>query len=157
MLVDIPSQRSNQILDVVAALSGGVSGAIAERKGIYRIGHFGSSDWPGPRNQWEHYPEFPDVDTNEGAKYRGCYGVCDTVEQVLALYPELENSERKFVVTLTEIRRAYQDPSGGWRWHKWGDYIGTHDIQHEYLYDEEGIEAVLVYHIYENCPPKTWD
>jgi hypothetical protein len=37
-----------------------------------------------------------------------------------------------------------------WRWHKWGEYIGTKNPQHEYLYDEdESIQEVFCYHIYK--------
>ena len=33
----------------------------------------------------------------------------------------------------------------GWRWHKWGPYIGTQDPQCEYLADEPEIKEVFVY------------
>jgi hypothetical protein len=48
---------------------------------------------------------------------------------------------------LTEVRKDDQPKQGGWRWHKWGPYIGTHEKQFEYLADEEGIERVFCYHI----------
>lgn len=32
---------------------------------------------------------------------------------------------------------------------KWGEYIGKHNPQCEYLYDEVGIEQVYCYHVYE--------
>jgi hypothetical protein len=155
MLIDLPNQPRDPVMDAIAAATGQPPEAhIAVMTGIYRINHFGNSDWPSPRDQWDHYPEFPDVDTDEGSQHRGSYGVCDRVAQVLALYPELENSDRKFIVTFTDVRKNQQPSSGGWRWHKWGRYIGIHKPQHEYIYDEEGIDAVCVFHIYENCPPK---
>jgi hypothetical protein len=65
------------------------------------------------------------------------YGVCDTVEQVLEHYKsDLENPDRKFCISFNTIVKAEQPESGGWRWNKWGSYIGTHDRQCEYLYDE---------------------
>ena len=42
----------------------------------------------------------------------------------------------------------------GWRWHKWGEYIGKHTPQYEYLSDEKGIDYVLTWDIVivENDP-----
>lgn len=78
------------------------------------------------------------------------YGVCDTVEQVLELYKnDLENPDRMFCISFGAISKEDQPKDGGWRWHKWGPYIGTHEPQHEYLYNEQGIDQVLVYHIFE--------
>lgn len=107
------------------------------REGIYEIHHFGGSRFPG--REYESYPELS----------IGPYGVCDTVEQVLEKCPELEASNRKFVITVTPIIKSKQPPEGGWRWHKWGEYIGTQDPQCEYIYDEPHIERVLCFHIYE--------
>lgn len=76
------------------------------------------------------------------------YGVCDNYQQVLKEYPELENSNKRFVLSLHSIKRSEQSSSGGWRWHKNGNYIGEYEPQYEYLYDED-IEEVFVYHIYE--------
>lgn len=77
------------------------------------------------------------------------YGVCDNWEQITERWPEILTSERRFVIGMTEIRRADQPERGGWRWHKWGEYVGTHEPQHEYLADEEGIESVWVFQIIE--------
>jgi hypothetical protein len=49
------------------------------------------------------------------------------------------------------VIKANQSHEGGWRWHKWGEYIGKYEPQYEYLYDEPEIEKVYVYHIYEKC------
>lgn len=97
-------------------------------------------------NGRDHFPDFehfPDFDN-----YRQSYGVCDNVEQVKQKYPELVTGDRKFVVLLSEIRHE-DETEQNWRWHKWGEYIGTHEPQHEYLYDEVGIERVLVFSIIE--------
>ena len=114
------------------------------QKGIYEIHHFGSSDFP------RGYEQYPDFDQIEGIDlYRGCYGVCDSVENLLQVYMELQTSDREFTVTLTPIIKAEQSSDGGWRWHKWGEYIGQQEPTCEYIYNEPIIEKVYVYHIYE--------
>ncbi|MCW4050515.1 MAG: hypothetical protein NWE89_12355 [Candidatus Bathyarchaeota archaeon] len=104
--------------------------------GVYQIGHFGGSHF---LCEYEHYPE-----TTVGP-----FGVCDNVDQLLAACPELEALGREFVVTVTVVRKAEQPAEGGWRWHKWGEYIGTQNPQCEYIHDEPEIEEVLCFHIYE--------
>lgn len=79
------------------------------------------------------------------------YGVCDNWEQIVDLWPEILTSEREFIISVTLIE---QDPDnrgggGGWRWHKWGKYIGNFDHQCEYLDDEVGIDHVWTFHIIE--------
>lgn len=76
------------------------------------------------------------------------YGVCDDYEQILFRWPSIETDPRHFQIWLSEVRREHQSPSGGWRWHKWGPYVGTYDIKNEYLYDED-IEVVYPFHIIE--------
>ena len=133
MLIDDSLARAD---DWISRIIGNGTQSKRLEQGCYLIGHFGSSDFmPG----YESYPLLS----------IGSYGVCDSLEQLKNKCPELEASDRKFVVTLTEVRREDQPASGGWRWHKWGEYIGDHSPQHEYLYDEEGIERVFAYHIYE--------
>lgn len=77
------------------------------------------------------------------------YGVADTFEQITQRWPELETDPRSFVILVREITRDDQPDRGGWRWHKWGDYIGTHSPRHEYLADEPDIESVITFHIVE--------
>lgn len=77
------------------------------------------------------------------------FGVCDDYTQILAKWPELESDPAHFIVALSLVRKADQESEGGWRWHKWGPYIGTKNPQHEYLYDEEDIEEVFCFHIIE--------
>lgn len=76
------------------------------------------------------------------------FGVCDNYHQILGRWPEIETMERKLLIGLAPIVRADQPESGGWRWHKWGEYIGNYKPQHEYLYDET-IDVVYPFHVYE--------
>lgn len=83
------------------------------------------------------------------------YGVSDNIEQIKEYYKEwLDDPHSKWVITVTPV---FQDKSnrgkgGGWRWHKWGGYIGTLSPRCEYLDDEDFGEDfqgyVLCYHIY---------
>ena len=91
-----------------------------------------------PKKEWNNIFE------NENS-----YGICDNYEQILQYYPELNSLDRKFIISMTPIIKKDESEKDGWRWHKWGEYIGNQNPQHEYLYDEEGIEKVYCYHIYE--------
>lgn len=86
---------------------------------------------------------------------KSSYGVADSVEQIKSYYAEeIETKERKFFISMTPV---YQDKNnkgkgGGWRWHKWGPYIGNLNPKCEYLDDEDfgdGFEYVIVFQIYE--------
>jgi hypothetical protein len=98
------------------------------------------------QNSIEPYFSFKDEET-----YLGSYGVCDNVQQVKDKYSKwLENLENRFCISFTRVRKSEQSPQGGWRWHKWGGYIGEKNPQMEYLYDEDdSIEEVYCYHIYQ--------
>jgi len=91
--------------------------------------------------EWDDLYRFED-----GDKQIPAYGVCDSVEQFLEKFGDiLEKSPHKYAVGFTHVLKADQPPNGGWRWHKWGPYIGTHEPQHEYLYYEDGIEGVWTF------------
>ena len=92
------------------------------------------------------YIRDPEFLTNDSAWY---YGVCDGIENLLEVIPELLSPDREFVVLLHKITRSGQPRYEGWRWHKWGDYIGTQTPTTEYIYDEPIIDLVYCYHIYE--------
>lgn len=81
-------------------------------------------------------------------KYYGWYGVSDNLEQVLEKFKDqVEDEENKFVITMTPVHK--NNEKGGWRWHKWGEYIGTQNPEFEYLNDEEHIDLVYCYHVYQ--------
>ncbi len=80
------------------------------------------------------------------------YGVCDNPTQVME-WPEmaaaLANPDRLYAVVFTILRSQDQHPTGGWRWHKWGEYVGVQNPQCEYLYDEPEIDTVYIYHVHD--------
>jgi len=83
---------------------------------------------------------------------RWMQGVADNVEQIKEHYKkEIEDPTAKYVITITPVFQVDQDPVGGWRWHKWGTYIGVLEPKYEYLYDEDfgkDFEYVLTYSVY---------
>lgn len=91
------------------------------------------------RRGWEDFEEHADVPS---------YGVADSIEQFLELYgSKIALDPRGCAVGFTTVRRSEQPPSGGWRWHKWGEYIGKHSPQYEYLYDEKAIDSVTTFRV----------
>lgn len=77
------------------------------------------------------------------------YCVCDNPEQAVTYWQARVNDpDRHYIVILVPIRRQPGN-TGGWRWHKWGPYIGTQWPQCEYIDDEPEIEMVYVANIYE--------
>ena len=107
--------------------------------GVY-VGPLNPHLFIADHESWDEYPA-PDP--------YNAYGVCDSpqqfIERVGAL---LHASPNQYVAFLTRVEKADQSPKGGWRWHKWGPYIGDHKPRHEYLYDEKGIDEVYVYHFW---------
>lgn len=84
------------------------------------------------------------------------YVVCDSAEQVMAHYKFLaDDPDNTYFIALTPIVKKHQPANGGWRWHKWGPYIGNHKPSCEYIYDEPNIDYVFTYHVYKfkKCEP----
>lgn len=129
----------DDILGMISILSKRGSVAAEVAFGVYEIGHFGCSHWP------------PGFANNHK------YGVCDSYEQVLEHHKDfIEKVD--CIVTLTPILRENEPDWGGWRWEKWGEYIGTQNPQSEYLYHNKHIDKVYVYHIYYTpCVEHTWE
>jgi hypothetical protein len=57
MLIEMPAEfrRPDPIFAMIAQVNGNDPTTKEDRVGIYRIGHFGSSDF---MRGWEHYPDF---------------------------------------------------------------------------------------------------
>lgn len=83
------------------------------------------------------------------------YGVADSVEQIKEYFKdEIDDPNRKFFVSMTPVFQHLENKGkgGGWRWHKWGEYIGKLNPQYEHLDDEEfgpDFKYVICFHIYE--------
>lgn len=78
------------------------------------------------------------------------YGVCDNWEQVVEYHKELfSNPDKNYVVGLSTVIRANEPSEGGFRPHRWGPYIGTQKLEHEYFYDDTDVDKIYTYHIYE--------
>lgn len=91
------------------------------------------------KNDYTHYSTHP----------LGSYGVADNYTQVLARYASvLMHPEYDLVFEYRPVRKADQPEEGGWRWHKWGEYIGTHQPSQEYLYDEKDIDELITFHVH---------
>lgn len=95
----------------------------------------------------DRYKIFPDYG-------KTTYGVADNIEQIKEYYKEeIADIEKKYVIALTPVwqDKTNKGKGGGWRWHKWGKYIGTLNPQCEYLDDEdfgEKFEYVLTFTLY---------
>lgn len=73
------------------------------------------------------------------------YGVADNFSQISNYLKEKfkkiekdnNNIDVLVVITATPIIKSCEPADGGWRWHKWGRYIGIRNHKHEYIYDED--------------------
>ena len=82
-------------------------------------------------------------------------GVCDSPEQLLFKLPKsVTEGPVPYVISMVRLAKNLEPSSGGWRWHKWGEYIGEQNPRCEYLADEPEIEEVWTYHIYQVEPGK---
>ena len=87
-------------------------------------------------------------------KYVPQYGVADNIEQIKQFYKkQIKSKTEKFAISVTPVYqdKEHKGKGGGWRWHKWGQYIGKLDPQCEYLDDEEfgdDFEYVLCFTLY---------
>jgi len=142
MLIDEPKAiLANDIMQFVGALNRDTRTSIL-RKGVYEIAHFGSSCF---LRDYDEYFSILDKDNEPLASY----GVVDYPEQLFEKAPMLETSDRKFVTCFTRITKDAQPKEGGWRWKKWGMYIGDKEPSCEYIADDPNISEVFCYHIYE--------
>ena len=87
--------------------------------------------------------DFPDLGDFES------FGVADSVAQVVAALPsQVVASAQAYVVAVVQVNKRDQPAWGGWRWHKWGPYIGQQSPTAEYLADEPLISEVWCYSVY---------
>ncbi len=157
MLVDVLGLEKgrDQILDVIASVNGGNPVPMTAMTGIYLMAH-----WSLDRMlqnigiRTESYPGIALRNPRTGEYVKGesvpAYGVCDSPEQIFEKFEKsLDAADRKFVIGMVRLDKKDQSKEGGWRWHKWGEYIGDQNPTMEYLADEPVIETVYTFHIYE--------
>lgn len=82
-----------------------------------------------------------------------CYGVCDSPEQLAAKYPKYRGR-----VYFRTANRESQPKERGWRFHKYGPYVGKHNlIGIEYLREANGkhgkplIDETWMFHRHDKC------
>ena len=82
------------------------------------------------------------------------YGVADDIEQIKEYYKEeVNDKEKKYFLALTPVwqEKENKGKGGGWRWNKWGKYIGKLNPQCEYLDDEdfgEDFQYIITFTLY---------
>lgn len=83
------------------------------------------------------------------------YGVADNIEQIKEYCKSyVDDLNKQYIIEVTPV---FQDEDnvgkgGGWRWHKWGPYIGELNPQCEYLDDEDfgpDFKYVLCFTLYK--------
>lgn len=114
-------------------------------KGFYLSDDFSSPQWF--LRQYYGYKVEDSFGKMESALKRydlRSFGVADSIEQVKSYYEPLEASNTQFIVILTPV---YRENDGGFRFHKWGRYIGKHEICHEYLRDQKDIDVLYTFRI----------
>ncbi len=85
------------------------------------------------------------------------FGVADNVQQVLDyFFEECQDLDKNYFILMMPVKQNKENKGkgGGWRWHKWGEYIGKLPRKYEYLDDEDfdNVEEfpgyVICFHIY---------
>lgn len=160
MLRDVTiSVRDPLMATITAVIAGGNSGGTQPQRlqeGVYEMAHWSLEHWV--REDLGAYTEYPKTSDWSGIDWddwiwRARYIVCDSPEQAVAFWSDhAEDPDTEWVIAVTPILKSECDPVGGWRWHKWGDYIGEQNPQCEYLFDEPEIEKVYTAHIYRVLP-----
>lgn len=150
--LSLRSTSNNPILAIVAGNRGVEDKPLED--GFMQITHFSGDMLIWGRNAPEMYMGWPELGDDLNA-----YGVCDSPKQFIDKFKDrlAADEQRTFFVTFTHVAKEPENKGcgGGWRWHKWGPYIGAGDPQHEYLDDEEGFaDGVYVYHVYQIDGPE---
>ncbi len=147
MLVDPKGFVSNDLQTVIVNIINRGGQVVPEKidQGMYIVGHWNVEEMvvgDEVRKRWneEKYvsPPFPE------------FGVVDYPHQLLEVV-DLHTIPEKVFVTFVKIERDQSNANigGGWRWHKWGDYLGIQNPQCEYIDDEPDIECVYTFSVHE--------
>lgn len=133
------SADPDPIFGLVAAMHGGSGKPSRLGAGFYQCGHWNFGDLCTPSlGRYDPNASFEEkYDALARVGLESEHGVCDTPEQFMERFgPALAADTDGWVVSFVVLQKADQSPRGGWRWHKWGPYIGDKTPQCEYLYDE---------------------
>jgi hypothetical protein len=145
-MLKTPVLRVDPITTILAEAEGRSPKPEILEEGVVQIGSFSLDIMLWGRNAPTDKNGYPDLGPD-----LHCYGVCDSPEQFLTQFREqLQKDPRTLVVGFTHIRKHPEDAGkgGGWRWHKWGPYVGDGEPTAEYLDDEKGFDnGVFVYSI----------
>lgn len=134
--------------------------APTEYTGVYWCSHGPIDSWCkqhqvyGSPGFWKHLTSIPRDNLPEYIAYENnawTYGVADNLEQVVNFYNKNEDGYFKgnHVIFCGKVVKNPDEPCSGWRWHKWGPYIGTQNPKCEYINDEPEITEVIVFSIYK--------
>lgn len=164
-MIKTPPLRSSSGNPILALISG-VNGRTADdhliEEGFMEISHFSGDMLVWGRNAPEMYMGWPYLGgickAPDGSALNS-YGVCDSPKQFVDRYKDALAADpvRTFFTTFTHIRKnpSNRGQGGGWRWHKWGPYIGEGTPGCEYLDDEDGFAGgVYVYHVLQVDGPE---
>lgn len=103
----------------------------------------------------DKYVEFPNLGKKTKIMghyiyFKQSYGLCDNSYQIFKKYWwEIIHPFRVFSIILTPVYRDSQPKQFGFRYHKWGEYIGNQNPKHEYLYDDKHIRKIYSFKIVE--------
>lgn len=98
---------------------------------------------------------FSEDDCTEDLEHTSDYGVADNITQIKKHFKKYINDKNeKYIIAINPIfqHKEHAGEGDGWRWHKWGPYIGKLNPQCEYLDDEEfgdDFQYVLCFDIYK--------
>lgn len=59
-----------------------------------------------------------------------------------------DNPDAVYLIRFYPVFNHHDGKTGGWRWHKWGSYLGKHTPKCQYLNEEKNIDYVLLWHLY---------
>lgn len=78
------------------------------------------------------------------------YFVTDNLDTIQKYYDEqINDPEHEYVISVTEVKKQDQPEDDGWRYHKWGQFIGDVEPDSEYIYDSNVHDVAYCVHIYE--------
>lgn len=157
MVLSTPRPQRDQLVAEVLrvmygddAFDGAYGGPPAvEEVGLVVINHFNPEHMYAVQQDWADERWLYNFRDPDG--WQSSYGVCDSIEQFkrTELHTRILASTRRWCVFFTHVEKVPGE-QGGWRWHKWGPYIGEGHPTCEYLADEPGFDdGVWVYHVLE--------